>query len=85
MYKIGSEWGQKKAICNKFPTSSSVTCLTWPKDRANDIYFGLSEGKVKTGKLANNKSAVAFSTDNYVLSLASRSINISILNFIPIS
>lgn len=71
MYKIGLEWGTKKSICNKYPTSSSVTCMTWPKDRHNDLVFGLAEGKVKVGKLSNNKSAVIYSADSYAVSLAS--------------
>lgn len=49
IYKIGSEWGEKKSICNKFPASSSVTCMTWPKERPNEVIFGLAEGKVKSG------------------------------------
>ena len=35
VYKVGLEWGEKKAICNKFPVSASVTALTWPKDHNN--------------------------------------------------
>lgn len=68
---MGLDWGDKKTICNKFPTSSSVTCLIWPKDRANEIIFGLAEGKVKVGFIKTNKSQVAFSTESYVVSLAS--------------
>lgn len=30
--------------------------MVWPKDRSNDIVFGLAEGKVKMGLLKNNKS-----------------------------
>jgi intraflagellar transport protein 172 len=45
VYKIGLEWGEKKSICNKFPTSSAVTSMAWPRDR-NDLVFGLAEGKV---------------------------------------
>ena len=56
IYKIGLEWKEKKSICNKFPTSSSVTCMVWGKDRANEIVFGLAEGKVRVGVLKNNKS-----------------------------
>lgn len=49
IYKIGTEWGEKKAICNKFPVSASVTCMTWPRDHQNDIVFGLADGKVRAG------------------------------------
>jgi intraflagellar transport protein 172 len=33
--------------------------------------FGLAEGKVKVGVLKNNKSQVAFSTESYVVAIAS--------------
>lgn len=35
IYKIGADWGEKKAICNKFPVPASVTCMSWPKDQHN--------------------------------------------------
>jgi intraflagellar transport protein 172 len=47
VYKIGTEWGEKKSICNKFPTSTAVTCMTWPRDRP-DLIYGLTEGKVQS-------------------------------------
>ena len=56
IYKIGQEWGEKKSICNKFPASSSVTCMCWPKERPNDLVFDLAEGKVKSGVLKSNRS-----------------------------
>ena len=71
IYKLGLEWKDKKSICNKFPVSSSVTCLTWPKDRHGEIVFGLSEGKVRVGILRSNNSKVLYSTDSYVVSVAS--------------
>lgn len=71
VYMIGTEWGQKKTICNKFPASSSVTVLSWPRERPKELFFGLAEGKVKVGFLKNNKSQVAYSTDSYVVSMAS--------------
>lgn len=49
VYKLGATWGDRKSICNKFPQSSAVTCLTWPNGRAHDLVFGLAEGKVKVG------------------------------------
>ena len=30
-YRIGSDWGEKKSICTKIPSSSSVTTMIWPK------------------------------------------------------
>ena len=71
IYKIGGEWGDKKSICNKFVTSSSVTCLTWPKEHPNEIVFGLAEGKVRIGLLRSNKSNVLYSSESYVIALAS--------------
>lgn len=71
VYMVGTEWNQKKTICNKFPASSSVTCLVWPRERSKELFFGLAEGKVKIGTLKNNKSGVAYSTESYVVSLAS--------------
>ena len=55
IYKIGTEWGDKKSICNKFPTSSSVTALVWPRERPGEVIFGLAEGKVRAGVLRSNK------------------------------
>lgn len=71
VYLVGTEWGQKKTICNKFPASSSVTALSWPRERSKELFFGLAEGKVKMGTLKNNKATVAYSTDSYVVSIAS--------------
>lgn len=70
IYKIGTEWGEKKSICNKFPASSSVTSLVWPKDRPGEIVFGLAEGKVRIGILRSNKSQALYSSESYVVSLA---------------
>ncbi|GMH45662.1 hypothetical protein BSKO_13619 [Bryopsis sp. KO-2023] len=55
VYRLGAEWGDKKSICNKFQQSSSVTGLCWPKDRHNELVFGLADGKLKLGALKNNK------------------------------
>lgn len=70
VYKIGKEWGDRKAIVNKFPVSSSVTCMVWPKGRPNDIVFGLAEGKVRHGMLKMNKSNVIYPTESYVISMS---------------
>ncbi|CAD8094928.1 unnamed protein product [Paramecium sonneborni] len=70
VYKIGAKFKEKKTICNKFPASSSITTLIWPAQRENDIIFGLAEGKVKIGFLKNNKSQIAFTTESYVVSMA---------------
>lgn len=67
---MGDNWGDRKSICNKFPASSSVTCLAWPKERPGELVFGLAEGKIKCGTLRNNKSNVLYSADSYCVSLA---------------
>ena len=60
VYKIGAKFKEKKTICNKFPASSSITTLVWPRNRENDLLFGLAEGKVKLGFLKNNKVYIFF-------------------------
>ena len=70
VYKLGTEWKERKAICNKFIQSSSVTCMTWPYDRPNEIYFGVAEGKVRVGTLKNNKSSSVYATESYVVSIS---------------
>ena len=50
VYKLGSEWGDKKSICNKFQQASPVTSIVWPEQRPNELVFGLAEGKVKVGQ-----------------------------------
>ncbi|CAG9326113.1 unnamed protein product [Blepharisma stoltei] len=71
VYKLGTEWGEKKSICNKFPQSSAVTCMNWPRTKAHDIIFGLAEGKVKSGQVRSNKAATLYSSESYVVSVAS--------------
>jgi intraflagellar transport protein 172 len=70
VYKLGSNWGDKKTICNKFTQTSSVTCLCWPSDR-NELVFGLADGKLRIGICRNNKSATLYHTDTCVVSTAS--------------
>ena len=70
VYKIGSEWGEKKSICNKFPHTSPVNCLTWPVQRQNDLIYALAEGKLKIGLTKANKSSTLYETDgNYVTAI----------------
>lgn len=70
VYKLGTEWGDKKSISNKFIQSSPITCLVWPLSRPNEFVYGLAEGKVKVGVLKSNKPAALYSTDSYVVALA---------------
>ena len=69
VYKIGSEWGDKKSICNKFQHSSSITCLAWPSKRANEIVYGLAEGKVKIGQMKTHKPATLYQSESYVTAI----------------
>lgn len=50
VYKLGSEWGEKKSICNKFIRTSPITCLTWPMSHPNELVFGTGEGKVRCAR-----------------------------------
>lgn len=70
VYKLGTEWKERKSICNKFPQSSSVTCLCWPSKHPNEVVFGLAEGKVKVGLLKVNKAALLYQTDSFVTCMA---------------
>jgi intraflagellar transport protein 172 len=69
IYKLGSKWGEKKTICNKYPQTSTISCLCWPSSHSNEIFFGLADGKVKLGNLRNNKSVVVYPTDDFVVSM----------------
>ena len=71
LHQLGLEWGDKKSICNKFPQSSSITCLTWPSAQPNSVVFGLQDGKVKIGRLRTNKPATLYNSNSYVVSCAS--------------
>ena len=80
VYKLGSEWGDKKSICNKFQQASPVTSIVWPEQRPNELVFGLAEGKVKVGQLRSNKPATLYSTDSYVVSICANQDGTAILS-----
>uniref|UniRef100_A0A7N8X2V0 Intraflagellar transport protein 172 homolog n=1 Tax=Mastacembelus armatus TaxID=205130 RepID=A0A7N8X2V0_9TELE len=69
VYRIGEDWGDKKAICNKFVQTSAVTCLLWPAEHA--IIYGLVDGKVRLANTQTNKSSTIYGTESCVVSLAS--------------
>ncbi|KAL1502378.1 hypothetical protein ABEB36_007525 [Hypothenemus hampei] len=71
VYKIGEKWGDKKAICNKFPQPSPVTCILWLI--CGPIICGLQDGKVRALQIKSNKSHSLFASDSLVVSLASNS------------
>jgi intraflagellar transport protein 172 len=62
VYKLGSEWGDKKSICNKFATSNAVTSLTWPRGRHHELVFGTADGKVRTRRVARSTTRYATSS-----------------------
>ncbi|KAJ8664579.1 hypothetical protein QAD02_006241 [Eretmocerus hayati] len=70
VYKIGEEWGSKKVICNKFPQSSSVTCLVWPSE--GPIVIGLSDGKVRAAIAKANKAQTLYAADSMTIALATK-------------
>ena len=72
IYRVGLEWDDRKTIINKYSgQSSSVTCLTWPNSRPNDIIFGLAEGKVRRGYVKKQyKSGTLYTTNSYVVAVA---------------
>ena len=72
VYKLGLDWGEKKSICNKFVQTCPVTCVCWPHVRGNELLvFGVADGKVRIGTLTTNKCHNLYSTDSYVVSIAS--------------
>uniref|UniRef100_A0A665WJH9 Intraflagellar transport protein 172 homolog n=1 Tax=Echeneis naucrates TaxID=173247 RepID=A0A665WJH9_ECHNA len=68
IYRIGEDWGDKKAICNKFVQTSAVTRLLWPAEHT--IVYGLVEGKVRLANTQTNKSSTIYGTESCVVSLA---------------
>ncbi|XP_039981994.1 intraflagellar transport protein 172 homolog [Xiphias gladius] len=69
VYRIGEDWGDKKAICSKFVQTNAVTCLLWPAEHA--IVYGLVDGKVRLANTQTNKSSTIYGTESCVVSLAS--------------
>ena len=71
VYKLGSSWGDKKTICNKFEQSSSISCMVWSRNKPNELFAGLTEGKIKLCLLNKNTSSVLYSHDHPCISLSS--------------
>ncbi|XP_055373567.1 intraflagellar transport protein 172 homolog [Condylostylus longicornis] len=68
VYRLGEGWNEKKVICNKFPQSTSVTCMIWLN--TGTIIAGLDDGKVRSLNCKTNKSQSLYSSENMVISLA---------------
>ena len=71
VYKLGARWGDTKSICNKLEQPSSVMCMIWSRTKGNEIFFGLTDGKIKIGLLGSkNSSSVLYSYEFPALSIA---------------
>ena len=71
VYKLGTNWGDKKSICNRLEQSAKPNCMIWSKVKAHEIYFGLADGKVKLGLLGKNNSSVLYSYESPCVSISS--------------
>ncbi|KAI9219008.1 hypothetical protein BC828DRAFT_407082 [Blastocladiella britannica] len=71
VYRLGTDWGEKKSICNKFIQTTEITGLVWPKDQHGIVAFSLADGSVRLGNLKSNKAATLYATDSYVTAIAS--------------
>jgi intraflagellar transport protein 172 len=67
VYKIGSDWNEKKSIVAKFIQTSHVTSLIWLPD--GQIIFGLADGKIRSGNMKKNKSTTLFTAEQYTVAL----------------
>lgn len=68
VYKLGTDWGEKKSIVAKFVQSAHVTSLIWLPD--GQVIFGLADGKVRSGNVKKNKSTTLYTAEHYTVSLA---------------
>lgn len=68
VYKLGENWEDKKAICNKFAQKFPVTSIIWPSEQY--IIIGLMDGKIRIANTKTNKSSSIFSSGSYIVSLA---------------
>ncbi|XP_068609645.1 intraflagellar transport protein 172 homolog [Brachionichthys hirsutus] len=77
VYRLGEDWGEKKAICNKFVQTSPVMRLLWLAEHA--IVHGLMDGKVRLANTQTNKSSALYGTESFVVSLVA---NVSASGFL---
>ena len=71
VYNVGIGWGEKKSICNKFPQTCAVTCITWPTNQTTGPVFGLSDGRVRIGQVKTNKSGNLYVHESCVVAVCS--------------
>lgn len=82
VYRLGLEWGEKKAIRNKLSQTSPVTCVAWPNTSSQGvelIAFATLDGSVKVGMLKANKSHVLYSHEHPAVSMCTSRDNTKIL------
>ena len=71
VYKLGSNCGDKKSICNKLEQSARPTCMIWSKTKTHEIFFGLADGKIKVGLLGKNTSNTLYTYQSPCVSISS--------------
>ena len=69
IYKLGKTWADKKTICNKYPQTHPVTCMTWPHGRISEIVFGCADGKMRVGN-STNKTVTLYDQGSYIVACA---------------
>ena len=70
IYNLGSNWGDKKVICNKFEQNFPVTAMIWPNKKSQEIFFGIADGKIKKGILRNNSAQILYTTGSFVVNMS---------------
>ncbi|KPA78261.1 hypothetical protein ABB37_06412 [Leptomonas pyrrhocoris] len=82
VYRLGAEWGEKKAIRHKLSQTAPVTCVAWPNTSSQGIEivtFATLDGSVRVGMLKANKSHVLYSHEHPAVSMCTSRDNNKIL------
>ncbi|KPI84420.1 hypothetical protein ABL78_6527 [Leptomonas seymouri] len=82
VYRLGTEWGEKKAIRHKLSQTSPVTCVAWPNTSSQGVElvsFATLDGSVKVGMLKANKSHVLYAHAHPAVSMCTSRDNNKIL------
>lgn len=82
VYRLGTEWGEKKAIRHKLSQTSPVTCVAWPNTSSQGVElvtFATLDGSVRVGMLKANKSHVLYSHEHPAVSMCTSRDNGKIL------
>ena len=61
LFRLGMEWGEKKAICNKFHCPVSIMSLQWPIASSEALVYGGLDGSIRLGTTQTNSSQQIFS------------------------